>query len=69
MMIGARGGVYLSGGILPRIQPILESSDFKAQFIERGPMSGYTDGIPVWLSLSEEAPLLGAAALAEKGGP
>ncbi|MFL2936592.1 MAG: glucokinase [Myxococcota bacterium] len=68
VMIGARGGVYLSGGILPRIQPLLESSDFKAQFIERGPMSGYTEGIPVWLSLSKEAPLLGAAALAEKGG-
>ena len=68
VMMGARGGVFLSGGILPRIQSLLEASDFSVHFIERGPMSRYTAGIPVWLSVSEEAPLLGAAALAEKGG-
>ena len=67
VMSGARGGVYLGGGILPGIQPLLESSDFEAQFTERGPMSPYTQAIPVWLILSDEAPLLGTAALAEKG--
>ena len=68
VMSGARGGIYLTGGILPSIQPILASSDFETQFTERGPMSRYNQAIPVWLIISDEAPLLGAAALAEKGG-
>ena len=66
-MSGARGGVYLGGGILPKIRPLLEASAFDPAFSERGPMTGYTSDIPVWLILSEAAPLLGAAALAETG--
>ena len=65
---GARGGVYLGGGILPKIRPLLEASAFETAFSERGPMTAYTSAIPVWLILSDAAPLLGAAALAETGG-
>lgn len=68
VMAGARGGIYLGGGILPRIRPLLEKSAFEARFTRRGPMTRYASGIPVSLILSDEAPLLGAAALAERGG-
>lgn len=68
VMAGARGGVYLGGGILPKIRPLLEASAFEARFTRRGPMTRYASGIPVSLILSDAAPLLGAAALAEKGG-
>lgn len=68
VLAGARGGIYLGGGILPRIRPLLEKSAFGARFTRRGPMTRYASDIPVSLILSDEAPLLGAAALAERGG-
>jgi len=67
VLTGARGGIYLGGGILPTIRPILETSAFEARFKRRGPMTNYTSKIPINLILSDIAPLLGAAALAEKG--
>lgn len=68
VMSGARGGIYLAGGILPKIRSLLEASSFSIRFAEHGPMKAYTASIPVWLILSDAAPLLGAAALAEAGG-
>jgi len=68
VMSGARGGVYLGGGILPRIQTLLELSAFETRFAERGPMTQYASRIPVWLILSDVVSLLGAAALTEEGG-
>lgn len=68
VLAGARGGVYLGGGILPKIRSLLEASAFEARFTRRGPMTRYASAIPVSLILSDSAPLLGAAALAERGG-
>ena len=67
VMTGARGGIYLGGGILPRIRPLLESSEFLVRFADRGPMSAYVAAIPVSLITTDAAPLLGAAVLAERG--
>jgi glucokinase len=47
---------------------LLEASAFEARFTQRGPMTRYASAIPVWLIVSDAAPLLGAAALAEQGG-
>ncbi|KAA5802268.1 glucokinase [Alkalicaulis satelles] len=68
VITGARGGTWLAGGILPRIRPLLEASAFEARRVRRGPMTRYVEAIPVRLILSDEAALLGAAALAETGG-
>lgn len=68
VVTGARGGTYLAGGILPRIQSLLLDSPFEARRTRRGPMSRYTEAIPVRLILSDTAALLGAAAIAEAGG-
>ena len=68
VMSGARGGVYLGGGIVPRIRTLLDGSPFEARFTERGPMSDYAAAIPVRLLLSDTTALLGAAALAEGQG-
>jgi glucokinase len=68
VLTGARGGIYLGGGILPKIRPLLEASAFTARFTRRGPMTGYASQIPISLIMSDAAALLGAAALAEQGG-
>ncbi|MEM7411350.1 MAG: glucokinase [Myxococcota bacterium] len=61
---GALGGVYLGGGILPRIRPILEASEFVTRFVRHDPMTDYAASIPVWMITADTTPLLGAAALA-----
>ena len=63
VMIGARGGVILAGGILPKILPILKASRFNERFVARDPMRAYLEAIPVDLLVSETAALIGAALL------
>jgi glucokinase len=67
LMGGARGGVYLGGGILPKLPDALLKSDFLQRFYARGPMSTYVADVPVTLILSADTALYGAAALADEG--
>lgn len=63
---GARGGIFLGGGILPKMRAAFIASDFLARMRNRGPMSSYFDDVPVRLLLSDDVALIGAAALAEE---
>ena len=59
---GARGGVYLGGGIVPRWLGWFETSNFRARFEAKGRFSAYLKDIPVWVINASESPaLLGAA--------
>ncbi len=66
VMLGARGGVYLGGGILPKITPMLMASAFGARFRDKGAMSPFVADTPVWLVTREGVALTGAAALLEE---
>ncbi len=68
VMTGSRGGIYLAGGIAPKILPLLEDSRFEARRVRRGPMTRYAESMPVTLIMSDAAALMGAAAIAEAGG-
>ncbi|MCF8024603.1 MAG: glucokinase [Desulfobacteraceae bacterium] len=57
----ATGGVYLGGGIPPRILPLLESGVFWDAFVHKGRMSELMKKIPVYVILHSEAALVGAA--------
>lgn len=57
---GARGGVYLVGGVLPRFVEFFLASGFRQAFRDKGSMSRYFDGIPVWLVTAEYPGLEGA---------
>jgi glucokinase len=59
----ATGGVYLGGGIPPRILPLLERGSFMESFTDKGRMSGLLSRIPVHVILNRNAALLGAAYL------
>lgn len=61
LMNGARGGVILAGGILPKIESILRESAFVERFSAREPMTAYLDAIPVALLINDAAALEGAA--------
>ncbi|MBL8326002.1 MAG: glucokinase [Rubrivivax sp.] len=64
LTLGARGGVYLGGGIVPRLHGWLERSDFRAAFEDKGRFASYLAPIPVWLIASTHSPALEGAARA-----
>jgi glucokinase len=55
------GGVYVGGGIPPRILSVLESGRFMEAFVRKGRMSGLLARVPVKIILNPKAALLGAA--------
>lgn len=58
---GARGGVYIAGGIALKIENFLQHSPFRARFESKGRLSGYVKAIPTILIASDDAALLGSA--------
>nr|WP_313040589.1 glucokinase [Brevundimonas diminuta] len=66
---GARGGVYIAGGIAPRILPFIQASPFRRRFERKGRFQDYMAAIPTKVILHRHAALLGAArvAFAEAG--
>lgn len=62
LTLGARGGVYIGGGIVPRLGQAFERSPFRQRFEAKGRFSAYLQAIPVWVITSRQSPaLLGAA--------
>ena len=61
LTLGARGGVFVAGGIAPRIIDILEKSPFRERFEAKGRLSGFTKAIPTHVILHPHTALIGAA--------
>jgi glucokinase len=57
----ATGGVYLGGGIPPRILPALTGERFMEAFRRKGRLTGLMDRVPVHVILNPKVALLGAA--------
>jgi glucokinase len=64
LTVVATGGVYLAGGIAPRIVERLKSGPFLTAFRDKGRMSGLLSRIPVHVIMNPNVGLLGAAAVA-----
>ncbi|HLU70882.1 MAG TPA: glucokinase [Nonomuraea sp.] len=62
LTLGARGGVYLGGGVLPRIVERVCASSFRARFTANPDMSAYLSGIGTSLIVAAQPALTGAAA-------
>ncbi|MEL6363694.1 MAG: glucokinase [Pseudomonadota bacterium] len=60
---GARGGVVLGGGVLPKIKEVFLESRFVEKFLDKGRMRTYLEPVPVDLIVRDGAALLGAAVL------
>ena len=61
LMVGARGGVYIGGGLAPRMVDALSTGLFRRSFDEKGQMKGFLEPIPVYVILAKFAALKGAA--------
>lgn len=59
------GGIYLGGGIAPKMLKTLQNGEFKAAFLDKGRLSPLLETVPVRVILDDSCALLGAAAYAE----
>jgi glucokinase len=62
----ATGGLYVAGGIAPKILPVLQRGGFLRAFNAKGRLASLTRRVPVHVVLNEQAPLFGAAAHAAR---
>ncbi|MCK5517532.1 MAG: glucokinase [Desulfobulbaceae bacterium] len=57
----AKGGIYVGGGIIPRLVGKVSFAGFMESFLNKGQMADVMKSIPVYLILRKDAALLGAA--------
>ena len=61
LTLGARGGIYLGGGMLQHWREFFIASPFRASFEAKGRFAPYMQSIPTWLICAEQPALRGAA--------
>ena len=62
LTLGARGGIFLGGGIIPKLGDYFARSPFHARFHDKGRFGEYLEAIPVHVIRSPYPGLVGAAA-------
>jgi glucokinase len=69
LTLGAKGGVYIGGGVVPKLGPLFDAALFRHRFESKGRFTKYMADIPVWLISSDPSPALeGAACVANQLG-
>ncbi len=63
LQVGAQGGVYIAGGIVPRFIEFLEKSSFRRRFEEKGRFASYVSAIPTYVIIGSQPGLIGAASI------
>ncbi len=61
--LGALGGIYIGGGIVPRLGEHFDKSGFRARFEDKGRFSDYLRAIPTYVITAETATFMGASAI------
>lgn len=65
LAIGAKGGIFIAGGILRHMPEYLAASQFRARFEGKGRLKAYLAPIPAYLVLDEHVAFVGLRALTE----
>jgi glucokinase len=68
LTLGARGGIFIGGGILRHVPEYFVSSPFRARFEDKGRFGKYLEPIPAYLILDQHAAFVGLRVLAEVEG-
>lgn len=67
MTVGALGGAYIGGGVVPQLEHLFTESPFRQRFEDKGKFYDYIKGVPTYVLLSHSrAALIGAAAILNK---
>jgi len=68
LTLGAKGGIYIAGGILRQIPDFFAGSKFRSRFEDKGRLQNYVAPIPTYLVLEDDVAFLGLRTLAEVEG-
>ena len=66
LKVMSRGGLYLGGGIAPKILPLLQNGGFLDSFFSKGRMRPLLEAMPVKVILNDRAALYGPALYVSK---
>jgi glucokinase len=66
LTLGATGGMYIGGGIVPRLGPLFNVSGFRQRFEDKGRLRPYLARIPTWVVTEPYPALRGVAALLDE---
>jgi glucokinase len=61
LTLGARGGVYIGGGVVGHLRDALPRSGFRAAFEDKGRFAAFLSRVPTWVIEAEQPALRGAA--------
>ncbi len=61
LTLGARGGLYIGGGVVPLLGNAFNASLFRQRFEEKGRFNSYLAGIPTWIITASTPALIGAS--------
>ena len=61
LTLGARGGIYVGGGIVPRLGSAFDAQAFRRRFEDKGRFADYLRAIPTWVITASTPALLGAS--------
>jgi glucokinase len=61
LTLGARGGLYIGGGIVPLLGNAFNASLFRQRFEEKGRFNSYLASIPTWIITASTPALIGAS--------
>ncbi|ABD90145.1 glucokinase [Rhodopseudomonas palustris] len=68
LVLGAKGGIYVAGGIIHHMMEHLAGSQFRARFEDKGRFRSYLAAIPVYLVLEEDVAFIGLKQFTEVVG-
>lgn len=63
--LGSLGGIYIGGGIVPRLGEYFDRSPFRPRFEDKGRFRDYVSAIPTFVITAENATFKGASAILE----
>ncbi|WP_188311841.1 glucokinase [Salinarimonas soli] len=66
--LGATGGVYLRGGVISSLAPMIDGDRFREAFTDKEPVGAFARAIPSFLMTSEDAVMRGLAAVGAAPG-
>lgn len=63
LQMGAKGGVFIAGGIVPRFKEFMAQSSFRERFVSKGRFRPYLEAIPSSIIIAPQPGLIGAASV------
>jgi glucokinase len=69
LTLGALGGAYIGGGIVPSLEKLFTSSNFRDRFEDKGRYADYLAQVPTYIIRTKLPALIGLAAAFDEPGP